>query len=68
MPEQAKASPSDTKYCLLSPYIAILVSLRKPSSTKSDVFLHIVKGVGWSNPCVKIYVEDLYDSGGLLAT
>ena len=31
-------------------------------------FTHCVKGVGGSNPCVKIYVVDLYHSGGLLTT
>ena len=32
-------------------------------------FTHCVKGGGGgSNPCVKIYVADLYNSGGLLAT
>ena len=30
-------------------------------------FTHCVKG-GGSNPCVKIYVADFYDSGGLLTT
>ena len=38
-------------------------SVGKPSSAKSDVFFtHCV------NPCVKIYVADLYHSGGLLTT
>ena len=31
-------------------------------------FTHCVKGEGGSNPCVKIYVANLYNSGGLLAT
>ena len=48
---------------LLTPYLG------KPFSTKIDVFfLHRRKGEGGWSPCLKIYVADLYNSGGLLAT
>ena len=55
--------------CLLKKYYHILTRIIEAVLYQIGCFFYtLCKGGGGSNPCVKIYVVDFYNSVGLLTT